>query len=101
MHWEATLWVDFEWIGLGAGHSGSALDPWERLRTLRGARWRARRQRGDPSGPVWHELAGTFGWQAREPVAEGAVRLGVEWLSTGRGREVSGLARASPWEDAG
>ena len=54
---------------------------------------------GDPRGPGWRELAGTFGWQAGEPVAEGAVRPGAEWLSTGRGRE--GPGPANPREDAG
>ena len=32
-------------------------------------------------GPDWRELAGTFSWRT------GAVRLGVEWLAAGPGRD--------------
>ena len=55
----------------------------------------------DTHGRGWCELAGTFGWQVSESVAEGAVRMGVESLSAGPGREGPGPPMARILEDAG
>ena len=41
---------------------------------------------GNSLGPGWRESAGIFGCPVGGSVADGAVRLGVEWLAAGPGR---------------
>ena len=61
---------------------------------------------GDARGQVGGSLTGKFGCLVGEggvsgSVAGGLVRLGVEWLATGPGRDRTGLPRAGAGEDAG
>ena len=78
----ARIWVDWRLAG-GLGAFGGADGGLQWL-------WRARRRDRDTArsarGPGWREFAGTLGWLAGQ-WRTGSVRLGVEWLAVGPGRD--------------
>ena len=74
--WPGLDWGRWE---VGGGTSVTAQAPNGRLRELGCAGWQENRQQGTPA-----ELVGGVGGEVGS-VAEGAVRLGVEWLAVGPG----------------